>query len=146
MRHVDRVARELVAADKTFQKTGIVSRGRGGVVPQVRDAARVSISVAAQAVYRAEPEVRPDLRIPATADAVWAAFESGLRVERVANRAGISPEEADRLYAEATGGASRTETFFSGKGTLRGLSAEAREEASLHGFAIAPKVPSQKAT
>jgi hypothetical protein len=143
------VAAEVLSGDETFisSAAGIPSRGRDGVVPTVRDLGPkgTSIGAAAAAVYRAEPLVRPELRIAATPASVYKAFARGLRRERVAARAGISPALADRLYRAATD-AERREANYSGLGTKANLSdaARAASEESRTGRVTAPRVATPK--
>jgi len=110
-------------AEREVRKDGGLAKigGKDATVSRVAKAGNVSISRAAAAVYAAEFALNPNLRIPATPTAVAKARAKGLRVERIAVRAGISKARVDALYAAKTGEERRL-TSYVGRGTKGNLS------------------------
>ena len=56
-----------------------------------------------KAIYLAEVEADPSLKIPATGNAVAKARSQGMRWARIAARCGLSPAKVKALYEDSTG-------------------------------------------
>lgn len=68
------------------------------------DVRTLSVARLAKMVYLAEPILYPELKIPATPEAVKAERAKGTRIERIAARAGVGIAKVEALYAEGTAG------------------------------------------